>query len=400
MSLIYFHPYHIVDQSPWPLRRAFGALIITSGIVRWFKGNSSLLMFIGVSVVVVTSIQWWRDVRREAALQGHHSLEVETNIRIGMVLFIASEVLFFVSFFWAFFHSSLAPCIEIGILWPPKNIRAFNPFQIPLLNTIILLSSGVSVTWAHHRLMENNHSQAKKGLIITVLLGLYFSFLQGYEYLEASFSFADSVYGSTFFLATGFHGLHVIIGTTFLLVCLVRLSRCQFSQTHHFGFEAAAWYWHFVDVVWLFLYITIYWWGSYFYSIKSISHFQWEGLSLVKIIISLFIIIAIILIIACVIILIASILRKKSNTDREKSSPFECGFDPFSNSRIPFSLRFYIIAIIFLIFDVEIAILLPIPIIFPLSELISWLRISSIFIITLIIGLFHEWNFGALEWSN
>ena len=400
MSLIYFHPYHIVDQRPWPLRRAFGALIITSGIVRWFKGNSRLLIFIGVSIVILTSIQWWRDVRREAALQGHHSIEVETNIRIGIVLFIASEVLFFVSFFWAFFHSRLAPCIEIGMLWPPKNIRAFNPFQIPLLNTIILLSSGVSVTWAHHSLIENNHSQAKKGLIITVILGLYFSFLQGYEYLEASFSFADSVYGSTFFLATGFHGLHVIIGTTFLLVCLIRLSRCQFSQTHHFGFEAAAWYWHFVDVVWLFLYITIYWWGSYFYSIKSIPHFQWGGLILVKIIHSLITIITIILLIACLIILTASILRKKRFNDREKSSPFECGFDPFSNSRIPFSLRFYIIAIIFLIFDVEIAILLPMPIILPLSEVFSWMIISSFFIFTLLGGLFHEWNFGALEWSN
>lgn len=278
MSLIYFHPYHIVDQSPWPLTRAFGALIITSGIVRWFKGNSRLLIFIGLSIVVLTSIQWWRDVSREAALQGHHSIEVETNMRLGIVLFIASEVLFFVSFFWAFFHSRLAPSVEIGILWPPKNIRAFNPFQIPLLNTVILLSSGISVTWTHHRIIENNHSQAKKGLILTVTLGLYFTALQAFEYFEASFSFADSVYGSTFFIATGFHGFHVIVGTIFLAVCLIRLISCQFSYKHHFGFEAAAWYWHFVDVVWLFLFITIYWWGSYFYSIKSISHFQWDGL--------------------------------------------------------------------------------------------------------------------------
>lgn len=400
MSLIYFHPYHIVDQSPWPLTSAFGALIITAGTVSWFKGNSSLLIFIGVSIIILTSVQWWRDVSREAALQGHHSFEVETNIRMGIILFIVSEVLFFISFFWAFFHSRLAPCIEIGILWPPKNIRAFNPFQIPLLNTIILLSSGVSVTWAHHRLIENNHSQTKKGLIITVILGLYFTLLQGYEYFEASFSFADSVYGSTFFLATGFHGLHVIIGTTFLIVCLRRLSSFQFSSSHHFGFEAAAWYWHFVDVVWLFLFITIYWWGSYFYSIKSISHFQWEGLILVKIISTLLVIIILILIIALAIIATASALRKKRILDREKSSPFECGFDPFSNSRIPFSLRFYIIAIIFLIFDVEIAILLPMPVIFPLVESITWLLVSSIFVATLLLGLFHEWNFGALEWSN
>jgi cytochrome c oxidase subunit 3 len=184
-----------------------------------------------------------------------------------------------VSFFWAFFHSRLAPSIEIGILWPPKNISAFNPFQIPLLNTIILLSSGISVTWAHHSLIENNHRQTKKRLLITIIIGIYFRMLQAYEYWEAPFSFADSVYGSTFFIATGFHGLHVIIGTTFLAVCLYRLSSFQFSFKHHFGFEAAAWYWHFVDVVWLFLFIRIYWWGSYFFSILSISHFQWEGLA-------------------------------------------------------------------------------------------------------------------------
>lgn len=269
MSLIYFHPFHMVDQSPWPLTGALGALIITSGTVKWFQGGSNTLINLGLATLIITSIQWWRDVSREASLQGHHSSEVETNIRLGIILFITSEVLFFLSFFWAFFHSRLAPAIEIGILWPPKNISAFNPFQIPLLNTIILLSSGVSVTWAHHRIIENNHSQAKKGLLITVILGVYFTALQGYEYYEAPFTFADSVYGSTFFIATGFHGLHVIIGTTFLIVCLYRLIAFQFSHSHHFGFEAAAWYWHFVDVVWLFLFISIYWWGSYFFSIKK-----------------------------------------------------------------------------------------------------------------------------------
>ena len=280
MSLIYFHPYHIVDQRPWPLITALNALLLTSGAVRWFKGNNEILLLFGLTLTSISSFQWWRDISREAALQGHHPIEVENNIRAGIILFIISEILFFVSFFWAFFHSSLAPSIEIGILWPPKNIQAFNPFQIPLLNTIILLSSGVSVTWAHHSLIENNHSQAKKGLFITIILGVYFTALQAYEYLEASFSFSDSVYGSTFFLATGFHGLHVIVGTSFLTICFIRLYKFQFSQKHHFGFEAAAWYWHFVDVVWLFLYITIYWWGSYLFSIKSIFHFQWKSLHL------------------------------------------------------------------------------------------------------------------------
>lgn len=278
MSLIYFHPFHIVDQRPWPLTGAVGAFIITSGTVSWFQGKSTILIYAGIFTLIVTSAQWWRDVSREASYQGHHPFEVENNMRLGIILFITSEVLFFVSFFWAFFHSRLAPAIEVGILWPPKNISAFNPFQIPLLNTIILLSSGVSVTWAHHRLIENNHSQTKQGLIITVILGVYFRILQAYEYLEAPFSFADSVYGSTFYIATGFHGLHVIIGTTFLGVCLIRLTKNHFSSSHHFGFEAAAWYWHFVDVVWLFLFVTIYWWGSCFFIIKSIFHFQWKGL--------------------------------------------------------------------------------------------------------------------------
>ena len=161
-----------------------------------------------------------------------------------------------------FFHRSLSPAIELGASWPPIGIISFNPFQIPLLNTAILLASGVTVTWAHHRLIENNHSQTTQGLFFTVLLGIYFTILQAYEYIEAPFTIADSIYGSTFFIATGFHGIHVLIGTTFLLVCLLRHLNNHFSKNHHFGFEAAAWYWHFVDVVWLFLYITIYWWGG------------------------------------------------------------------------------------------------------------------------------------------
>ena len=168
---------------------------------------------------------------------------------------------FFISFFWAFFHRSLSPTIELGIIWPPIGIIAFNPFQIPLLNTAILLASGVTVTWAHHSLIERNHTQAIQSLFFTILLGIYFSILQAYEYIESPFTIADGIYGSTFFIATGFHGLHVLIGTTFLLICLLRHINNHFSKTHHFGFEAAAWYWHFVDVVWLFLYISIYWWG-------------------------------------------------------------------------------------------------------------------------------------------
>lgn len=174
-----------------------------------------------------------------------------------------SEVFFFISFFWRFFHSRLSPTIELGLVWPPKGISIFDPFKIPLLNTIILLTSGISITWTHHRLLKNNLIQRKLRLLITVILGIYFSFLQVYEYLNAEFSIRDACYGSTFYIATGFHGLHVLIGTIFLLICYFRLNFQHFSKDHHFGFEAAAWYWHFVDIVWLFLFISIYWWGRY-----------------------------------------------------------------------------------------------------------------------------------------
>lgn len=168
----------------------------------------------------------------------------------------------FCLFLLSFFHSRLTPTGELGAKWPPINIFPFNPFQIPLLNTAVLLASGVTVTWAHHSLIEANKKEAILALSATVILGIYFTTLQIFEYLEASFSIADSVYGSTFFIATGFHGFHVLIGTSFLLTCLIRHLKSQYSSAHHFGFEAAAWYWHFVDVVWLFLYVSLYWWGG------------------------------------------------------------------------------------------------------------------------------------------
>nr|AST10226.1 cytochrome c oxidase subunit III [Abachrysa eureka] len=256
------HPYHLVDYSPWPLTGALGALITTSGIVKWFHQYDNSLLILGNIITLMTMYQWWRDVTREGTYQGLHTLSVTLGLRWGMILFILSEVFFFISFFWAFFHSSLSPSIEIGQTWPPQGINPFNPLEIPLLNTVILLSSGITITWAHHSLMNKNYTQTTQGLLLTVILGIYFSILQGFEYIESPFTIADSVYGSTFFMATGFHGLHVLIGTSFLLICLIRHINFHFSNNHHFGFEAAAWYWHFVDVVWLFLYISIYWWGS------------------------------------------------------------------------------------------------------------------------------------------
>nr|AIW06346.1 cytochrome c oxidase subunit III [Teloganodidae sp. MT-2014] len=262
MSTFNNHPFHLVDQSPWPLTGAIGAMTTLTGFIQWFHLYSNSLLILGMTITSLTMIQWWRDISREGSYQGLHTFIVTLGLRWGMILFIVSEIFFFVSFFWAFFHSSLAPTVELGVAWPPSGITPFNPMQIPLLNTAILLASGVTVTWAHHSIMESQFTQAFQGLFFTVILGIYFTILQGFEYWEAPFSIADATYGSTFFMATGFHGLHVIIGTSFLLVCLMRLYLEHFSPNHHFGFEAAAWYWHFVDVVWLFLYISIYWWGG------------------------------------------------------------------------------------------------------------------------------------------
>nr|YP_009236878.1 cytochrome c oxidase subunit III [Spiniphilus spinicornis]AMJ17343.1 cytochrome c oxidase subunit III [Spiniphilus spinicornis]QVM79145.1 cytochrome c oxidase subunit III [Spiniphilus spinicornis] len=256
------HPYHLVEASPWPLLGSLGALTTMVGLIKWFHLYEHDLLLVGFTIMLLVMYQWWRDITRESTFQGLHTYKVTLGLRWGMILFITSEVFFFISFFWGFFHNSLSPSIEIGMTWPPKGIQTFNPISIPLLNTLILLTSGLTVTWAHHSLMENNYKQALQGLVITVILGIYFTALQAFEYKEAPFTIADAAYGSSFFIATGFHGLHVIIGTTFLFVCLIRHFFNHFSSIHHFGFEAAAWYWHFVDVVWLFLYISIYWWGS------------------------------------------------------------------------------------------------------------------------------------------
>nr|YP_010852735.1 cytochrome c oxidase subunit III [Philagra albinotata]WGL39475.1 cytochrome c oxidase subunit 3 [Philagra albinotata] len=256
------HPFHLVDSSPWPITGSIGVMTITSGMIMWFHNNLMWLLMMGYLIIILTMFQWWRDISREATFQGLHTILVLKGMKWGMLLFILSEVFFFLSFFWGFFHSSLSPNMEIGMMWPPKGIKPFNPIQIPLLNTMILLSSGITITWAHHSLIENNYNQTIQGMFFTIILGIYFSILQGYEYYEAPFTISDSIYGSTFFLATGFHGLHVIIGTIFIIISMYRQLNFHFSMKHHFGFEAAAWYWHFVDVVWLFLYISIYWWGN------------------------------------------------------------------------------------------------------------------------------------------
>jgi cytochrome c oxidase subunit 3 len=254
------HPYHLVDPSPWPIIGAIAALVLTVGTVLYMhdKSGGMIVMPLGILGILVTMFFWWRDVMREGEFQGHHSPVVQIGLRYGMALFIASEVMFFVAWFWAYFNASLFPTAAIGSVWPPEGILTFDPFELPLLNTLILLLSGVTVTWAHHALREGDRNGLIQGLSLTILLGLTFTGVQAYEYSHAAFGFKDGIYPSTFFMATGFHGAHVIIGTIFLIVCWFRATAGHFKPDHHFGFESAAWYWHFVDVVWLFLFICIY----------------------------------------------------------------------------------------------------------------------------------------------
>jgi len=258
------HPFHLVDPSPWPLVASFSAFFFTFGMTMYMHGytGGGFLTFTGLISVIYVFYTWLRDIVREATYEGQHTKQVQAGLKNGMLLFIISEVMFFFAFFWAFFHSALAPVPEIGSVWPPQGIDTINAWGIPLLNTVILLTSGATITWAHHAIIFGDRKNAILSLFITIALAVFFTFLQAFEYIEASFSISDSVYGSTFFLATGFHGFHVIIGTIFIAVTTIRLIRHHFTREHHFGFEAAAWYWHFVDVVWLFLFVTIYWWGG------------------------------------------------------------------------------------------------------------------------------------------
>lgn len=266
------HPYHLVAPSPWPVVGAFAALVLAVGGIMGMHAidHWPYVLGAGTLLVAATMLLWWRDVVREAEVEGHHTPTVQLGLRYGMALFIASEVMFFAAWFWAFFDASLfageaaqeSRAAFTGGVWPPTGVEVFDPFHLPLLNTIILLTSGATVTWAHHALREDNRSHLVLGLLLTVVLGVSFTAVQAYEYAHAPFGFADGIYSSTFFMATGFHGAHVIIGSVFLVVCLFRAMAGHFRPDHHFGFEAAAWYWHFVDVVWLFLFFAVYWWGG------------------------------------------------------------------------------------------------------------------------------------------
>jgi cytochrome c oxidase subunit 3 len=263
------HDYHLVDPSPWPIVGAVSAFALAIAAIYAMHGQIRWWLTPGVLGVLYTMFGWWVDVIKEAH-RGDHTPVVQLHLRYGMMLFIASEVMFFVAWFWAFFDASLfageaaqvARVEATGGHWPPTNIQVFDPWHLPFLNTLILLTSGTTVTWAHHALLHNDRQGLKWGLALTIALGLLFTSIQAYEYAHAAFPFAGNIYGATFFMATGFHGFHVIVGTIFLIVCLIRAQLGHFSPQQHFGFEAAAWYWHFVDVVWLFLFVCIYVWGS------------------------------------------------------------------------------------------------------------------------------------------
>ncbi len=263
-----FHPYHLVDPSPWPLLTSFALLTLTLSAVMYFNGygaslgGGGTLLTLGFLATLFAMILWFRDVAAEGSYLGNHTFAVQKGLNLGVALFIVSEVFFFISIFWAYFHSALAPTVELGAHWPPAGIDPLNPFEIPLLNTIILLSSGATVTYAHHSLIQGNRKGVLLGIILTVVLAFIFTGLQGLEYYEAPFTISDGAYGSTFFFATGFHGIHVIIGTLFIAVAFFRILSYQLTDHHHLGFESSILYWHFVDVVWLFLYVSIYWWGS------------------------------------------------------------------------------------------------------------------------------------------
>ena len=274
------HDYHLVDPSPWPIVGSISVFVMAVGAIAWMHHMFSaapLVFGAGVIGVLYTMLSWWRDVINEAEHEGYHTRVVQISHRYGMILFIASEVMFFVAWFWAYFDVALFPADVHQVArtelihgtWPPGPAAdgsfrgTFDPWHLPLLNTLILLTSGTTVTWAHHALLHGDRKNVINGLWLTILLGGTFTCVQAYEYSHAAFGFKGNVYGATFFMATGFHGAHVIIGTIFLIVCLFRALKGHFTPTQHLGFEFAAWYWHFVDVVWLFLFACIYVWGSF-----------------------------------------------------------------------------------------------------------------------------------------
>lgn len=258
------HPFHLVSPSPWPMNTSTSLFALTlSGALSMHSFSNAYNAFFAALLALVFSMSFWfRDIISEGTFLGNHTLAVQKGLNLGVILFIVSEALFFMAIFWAFFHSALTPTVELGAQWPPIGIEPVNPFELPLLNTVLLLSSGATVTYAHHSLIQGKRSGAIYGSIATVLLALVFTVFQGVEYSVSSFTISDGAFGTCFFFATGFHGIHVMVGTAFLAVALWRIYAYHLTDNHHLGFEGGILYWHFVDIVWLFLYVTVYYWGS------------------------------------------------------------------------------------------------------------------------------------------
>ena len=254
------NPFHLVDSSPWPIVSSFGAIFTAFRLVIWFHLGTIRNLYFRLLIIVGVIFMWWRDVVRESTILRFHVLIVIKGLRIGIILFITSEVLFFFGFFWTFFHSGLVRTVEIRMAWPPFMLEALDPLAVPLLNTVVLLSSRVSVTYSHYSVVSGQLSDGLARLIITLFLGVFFTILQVFEYFQTAFTIADSVYRSIFFMATGFHGFHVFVRSVFLGVCLVRIWIGHIISDHHVRYECAIWYWHFVDVVWIFLYTFVYMW--------------------------------------------------------------------------------------------------------------------------------------------
>lgn len=259
-----FFPYHLVTPSPWPIVISFSLLGMAIGGVMSMHGyiNGSLVLSYSAFLTVMCMALWFRDIVSEGTLLGDHTKQVKSGLSIGFLLFLVSEAFAFFSVFWAFFHSSLSPAVEIGGVWPPIAIEPLDPLSLPFLNTVILVSSSAYVTFGHHGLIKKDRRSVILGTLITIALALLFSFFQYFEYVQAPFSFSDSVFGTVFYAMTGLHGFHVFVGTLFILVQWIRIILYHVTNTHHLGHESAILYWHFVDLIWIAVFFLLYFWGG------------------------------------------------------------------------------------------------------------------------------------------
>jgi heme/copper-type cytochrome/quinol oxidase subunit 3 len=259
------HMFHVLEPSLWPFFSAFGLFFFVTGIAfsMHYVVTGYYVLIIGLLILIITSIFWFLDISREAVVKGYHTKIVRQGLKLGFLFFITSEIMLFFGFFWAFFHSALCPSIEVGTIWPPVGLRVIPVFEFPLFNTFILIISGFSVTWVHRAISLGSFKDSIDGFMITIFLGLFFVFLQGLEYYESTFNFQDGVYPSAFFMLTGLHGCHVIVGVCFLFVCFISLLNNHYLTNHYLRLVFAIWYWHFVDIVWIILFLSVYCWGSW-----------------------------------------------------------------------------------------------------------------------------------------